>query len=136
MNTLKQDYAGLVYQKIITYKGNHPEKSSDRKEYSSMAFRLPVLVKKVGLVQAIAFLLDQKKDPHQQLLTDFTKVVMGEEGTPHAFLERVCHAGYKDYQLLTTKSSLALGWFKRYAQSVLKYRPGSDEIEEVSNDPV
>lgn len=136
MNTLKQDYAGSVYEKIITYKGNHPINSTESKEYSSMAFRLPVLVKKAGLVQAIAFLLDQKKPAHQQLLTDFAKVMLGEEGTPQAFLDSVCHAGYKDYRLLTTKSSLALGWFKRYAQSVLKYLPGSDEREEVSNDPV
>lgn len=136
MDTLKQRYAGLVYQKIVNCKEQFKDTPSQIKEYSSMAFRLPVLVKKAGLVQAIAFLLDQKKPAHLQFITDFAKVMLGEEGTPQALLDSVCFAGYKDYRQLTTKSSLALGWFKRYAQSVLEYSPGSDENDEVSNDPV
>lgn len=118
MKTLEQDFAERIYQEIAQYSTQHPEGSVQRKQYGSMAHRLPVLVHTAGLVQALAYVEDRGKDPHKELVDHLAAVL----GFPNrdALLSKSRQAPFHEYRLLTYRVNLALTWFKRFAQTVLK----------------
>ncbi len=130
MNTLQQQFASSVYTQVQAYAKENSEK--DSKKYGTMALRLPILVHTSGLVQALAF-LDMKansgtgKPPYQALLQDLSTIVMEKrEGT---LLEASRTEGLQDYIFLTRRTLIALDWFKRFAQSILKVEV-TDNAEE------
>ena len=121
MNTLQQQFASSVYTQVQTYAEENNEK--DSKKYGAMALRLPILVRTSGLVQALAFLEmkasgDSAKPPYQALLKDLSIVVMDEENI--SLLEASRTEDLQDYIYLTRRTLMALDWFRRFAQSVLK----------------
>ncbi len=128
MNSREQLYAATIYEQVKAIADAYPdEKDKRRKQYGSMAHKLPILVRQAGLVQALAFVESRGKDPHKQLLGHLAETV--GEGNAGQVLDRSRTAGLEDYMLLTEKTLLALKWYKRFAQSVLKVKP-TDEVEE------
>jgi CRISPR-associated protein Cmr5 len=92
-----------------------------------MALKLPVLVRQAGLVQALAFVESRGKNSQKRLLDDLA-VTVGENDK-NQLLDRSREADLEEYMALTEKTLLALKWYKRFAQSILKVKP-TDETKE------
>ena len=124
IQTLQQQYAGKVYKQVEDFGQEHPGKDNKgRKEYGSMAHKLPVLVRQAGLIQALAYVDTRGKDAQKKLL-DHLAETLGYDRT--SLLEQARNADLQAYMLLTRKTLWALEWYKRFAQSVLGVEPGSD----------
>jgi len=130
MITVQQQYASAVYERIDAFKNENLESTGGEdaiKRYGSMAIKLPYLVQKSGLVQALVFIqmkaFTDSGKPYRILLNDLAAVVMGEEDEQHQmnqFLEASRTSDVQDYIYLTHRTMLALEWFKRFSQSILK----------------
>ena len=125
MESLEQRYARTAYERVSAYAEGHPEGSKERKQYGSMAHKLPILVRQAGLVQALEFVESRGKEPHKLLLGDLA-VAVGEDNA-EGLLERTRTVEIPDYIFLTHQVMLALKWYKRFAQSVLKVEPTEEE---------
>lgn len=122
MQSLLQEYAKKVYERVDSFGQQNPKDSEERKLYGSLAHKFPVLARQAGLIQALAYVHTRGKKAQKQLLEDLGQVVAGKD-TDDFF--RYCReAGLTDYIWLTRRTLIALEWFKRYAQSVLKIEPG------------
>jgi len=120
MKTLDQEMASKVYKKV-----KDRESTPDAKKYGAMAHKLPILVRTAGLAEALAFVESRGSDSHKELLNDLAQVVMDKGGA--AFAAKSREADMQEYIYLTRRTMLALKWFKRFAQSVLKVEPTQDE---------
>jgi len=110
---------------VSQYPGHLPKESKERKRYGSMAHKLPILVRQAGLVQALAFVKSRDKPPYDKLLEHLGETV-GE-----ADLFETCRtANLTEYIYLAERVMLALKWYKRFAQSVLKV----DATEDIEGD--
>lgn len=121
MKTLEQEMAAKVYEKVSAM-----EKSPDSKKYGAMAHKLPILVRTAGLAEALAFVESRGEKPLERLLSDLADVVAGTQRD--AFLKKSREADLQEYMMLTRRTMLALKWFKRFAQSILKVE-ATDEME-------
>lgn len=121
MRSQEQQYAATIYRQISEYPGRFAEDAPERKRYGSMAHELPILVHQAGLAQALAFVQSRNKAPYNQLLEHLAAAV-GEVNAAQ-LLERSHSAELPEYMYLTTRVLLALKWYKRFAQSVLKIDP-------------
>lgn len=130
MKTLEQKYAEQIYQQVEQFGEQNPEGTKKRKQYGSMSHKLPVLVRTAGLTQALAFVDSRGKDAHKDLLAHLADVVVG--GDTETFLAKSREDELQDYMYLMRKTMLALTWYKRFAQSVLKVEPTDDDEEDVS----
>lgn len=125
MQTVHQKHAQEVYACVEAFGGEHPQGTSERTQYGSMAHRFPVLVRQAGLMQALAFVETRGKAPHKQLLEDLAKVMSYESADK--LVDGCREAPLTEYMWLTRQTLSALEWFKRFAESVLKVHPGTDE---------
>ena len=98
------------------------EDAPERKKYGAMALKLPVLVKTAGLVQALAFveMKSESEDANNELLEHLAKAVGATNKAD--LLERSRTNDLQEYVQLTRQSLVALDWFKRFAQSILKVK--------------
>ena len=124
MKTLEQQFAAKIYEQVDQYGDDHQLGSDERKKYGSMAHKLPKLVKTAGLVQALAFVSSRGKDPHKALLEHLAFVVT--DNNTGDFLLQSQNAEIQDYIYLTKRTMLALKWYKRFAQSILKVEPATE----------
>ncbi len=127
IQTIQQQYAKTVYEQVLEFDKAHSGKEDKaRKEYGSMAHKLPVLVRQAGLVQALVFVATRGKgkDSQKEFLEHLAQT-MGA-GSFGDLLDQVRTAPLVEYMLLTRQTLWALEWYKRFAQSVL----GIDPTEE------
>ncbi len=126
MRTLEQQFAAAVYPRVKAYE---EESDKAKKRYGAMAQQLPVLIRTAGLAQALAFVEAKasggNEAPYHQLLDDLAIVL--EFNSRGALLERSREAGLDEYVHLTRRALLALTWFKRFSQSILKVDPTAGE---------
>ena len=123
MNTLQQQYAEIVHGYFSDFAMKYPrEDAPERKKYGAMALKLPVLVKTAGLVQALAFveMKSESEDANNELLEHLAKAVGATNKAD--LLERSRTNDLQEYVQLTRQSLVALDWFKRFAQSILKVK--------------
>lgn len=120
MRTLEQELAATVYEQVSRLQTNEER----AKEYGSMAHKLPVLIRQAGLVQALAYVAARGKPGAKQLLEDLAQTL--GENSANDLLRRSRKASLLEYMLLTRKATIALTWYKRFAQSVL----GVEQTEE------
>lgn len=141
MQTRDQKLALAVYNCVLTF--DKPELTkSQRKQYGSMAHKLPILIRTAGLSQALAFVEARHRreppkpnPPQLQLLRDLEQVLRDNsllQGTNLFAVARNAELG--EYMRLTQHTLAALLWFKRYAQSVLGVQQGEEAEEEAAND--
>ena len=130
MQSREQIYAADVYKKVQAIATEYSnENAQERKEYGGMALKLPVLVRQAGLVQALAFVDSRRdKEPHKRLLADLADTL--NYANAEQFLNTVRTAPLEDYMSLTEKTLLALKWYKRFAQSILKVKPTDEPDQE------
>lgn len=139
MQTRDQRLAFAIYERILAFAT--PNLSSKRrKQYGSMAHKLPILIRTAGLSQALAFVearhreKEGKAPPQLKLLRDLEDVLRKEKMLEGANLFAVARqAEIGEYMRLTHHTMAALLWFKRYAQSVLGVQQGEDADEEAED---
>ena len=114
MNNLNQTLARNVFDKIeaINTAGRDDEY---KKKYGKMALRLPALVQSAGLLQALAFVEDNKEIPPKDLVGDLAAVL--DYPSKEVLLGACIDSPFGEYRYLTHRSVIALTWFKRFAQS-------------------
>lgn len=130
MKTLDQIMAERVYERVNDYAQQYPLDSPERKRYGVMAQKLPVLVRSAGLAQALAFVGAKatNQEAYQRLLTDIAYAVMEQDTADSELLMQLSRsAELPQYIHLTQKTMLALTWFKRFSQSLLKVEPTDTE---------
>lgn len=120
METRSQKHARAAYARVKAVEGQQLEK-----KYGALALNFPVMVLQSGLAQATGFLLAKGKDEHLRYLADLAGVL--GEGNGQAFHEKIVVSELGDYQHLTRRTLDAAGWFKRYAQGILKAEPADGE---------
>jgi CRISPR/Cas system CMR-associated protein Cmr5 small subunit len=114
MNNLNQQLARSVYDKISAV--NETCKSDDyKRKYGKMALKLPALVQNAGLLQAFAFVEDNKEEPSKDLLGDLVCVLGFSDKT--ALMTACIDLPFAGYRYLTRRCVIALTWFKRFSQS-------------------
>ncbi len=138
MRTRDQKLALAVYNCILAF--DKPGLiQSQRKQYGSMAHKLPILIRTAGLSQALAFVEARHRQqpskpipPQLQVLRDLEQVLSDSTMLKGINLFAVaCDAELGEYMRLTQHTLAALLWFKRYAQSVLGVQQGEDTEEEI-----
>ena len=115
--TLEQELAAQIYAQVSQME---PDESR-AKEYGGMAHKLPVLIRQAGLVQALAYVSARGKDGAKQLLEDLARVLGYDSASQ--LLDESREAELLEYMHLTRKATVALTWYKRFAQSVLGVEP-------------
>jgi len=125
METRNQKHARAAYDKVKAVEGQPVEK-----KYGALALNFPVMVLQSGLAQATGFLLakgknDKDKNEHLRYLDDLAAVL--GEGDGKGFHAKIIASELGTYQHLTRRTLDAAGWFKRYAQGILKAEPTDGE---------
>ena len=110
------------------------ERCEHKKQYGSLAHKLPGMILQNGLAQATGFLVAKGNPEHCALLDDLN-VVLGAtgngSGTGATFHQKVIEARVEETMLLTRRCLDASAWIKRYVQGVLGVNStGDDEAEE------
>jgi CRISPR-associated protein Cmr5 len=124
MQTREQRYATTIYQQANDFKqtmlkehGSEIKAKPEIDQYVSMAHQLPVLVRTVGLAQALTF-IEARGSKNQKLLLDHLAEVTGK--SPRSELAKAAREDdLPAYMRLTQQVMAALVWYKRFAQSVL-----------------
>lgn len=125
IKTRAQQYAASAYEQIAPLVEKWDSDDLQRKQYGSMAFKLPVLIRTAGLAQALAFVQARGKAPAQELLAHIADTL--GEGDAARLAERSRTANLSEYMQLTQKVLAVTVWYKRFAQSLLGYEPGNDD---------
>lgn len=114
MNNLNQTLARNVYDKISAV--NSAGRNDDyKKKYGKMALRLPALVQNAGMLQAFAFIEDNKEVPPKDLLGDLAQVL--GFANKAALMTACIDLPFGEYRYLARRCMIALTWFKRFSQS-------------------
>ncbi len=98
----------------------------DRKQYASLAHKLPGLILQNGLAQATGFLVAKgaKSEAHIAVLDDLYRVLHATRTTDvhnwQALHQEIIRADLARTMLLTRRALEASGWIKRYVQGVLR----------------
>ena len=129
MRTREQKYAAAIYDQVLPLAG---KPKAERRQYGSMAHKLPVLIRTAGLAQSLAFVAARGSRPQKLLLDHLATIVMPDRDGA-ALLDESRQAEFLDYLRLTQKVMAALVWYKRYAQSVLGVQQGDQEAEDGEN---
>ncbi len=124
MQTRNQEIAADVFEKVQKL-----EKNDKKKQYGSMAHKLPVLIQTAGLVQALSFVQAKSTSKGgkilETLLNDLAQTLKFADGD--ALVKESRNAELSKYMYLTKRSLAALLWYKRFAQSVLGVEAGESE---------
>ena len=114
MQTRDQQYALSAYKRVSVVSKKDKQ---FYETYGAMAHKLPILIRKAGLAQALSFVEAKATDKaaYSSLLTDLRATVERNENL--ATLARSVELA--DYILLTKQVMDALLWYKRFAQSIL-----------------
>lgn len=110
MKTREQKYASRVYDIIL--KKTSLNTQAEKNKYGSIAHKLPILIRRAGLAQALEF-VNTRKDAQQEILGDLASVIDCPE-----LLDRSREAEIEEYMFLTEQCLAALLWFKRAVQSI------------------
>lgn len=112
MKTRDQEYAISAYERVSIV-----SKNKNYETYGAMAHKLPILIRKAGLAQALSFVEAKATDKpvYSSLLADLKATVGRSQNL--ATLARSVEL--EDYMLLTKQVMDALLWYKRFAQSIL-----------------
>ncbi|RME12108.1 MAG: type III-B CRISPR module-associated protein Cmr5 [Ardenticatenia bacterium] len=123
MRTLEQEMAATIYEQVSRLQTDEER----AKEYGGMAHKLPVLIRQAGLVQALAYVAARGKPGAKQLLEDLAAAL--GQGSADDLLCASREANLLEYMRLTREATIALTWYKRFAQSVLGVEPTEEGRE-------
>lgn len=125
MTTLEQRMAIQAHDRVTAVKQGAGEY---KQKYGTMAHKLPILIHSAGLAQALAFVESRDKSAHYQLLTDLAATIELPGITSREELARRSRSAELDeYMFLTRRVVMALTWYKRFVESILKIQAGADD---------
>ena len=140
MNTRDQKYAATIYEQVSQVKSLS---DADQKKYGSMAHKLPILIRKAGLVQALTFVQarggvdNQATNAYHHLLDHIAKTLEikndGETSRRQVLLEKARTAPLNEYMQLSQQVMTTLLWYKRFAQMVLGVEANDTDSTEGGN---
>jgi CRISPR-associated protein Cmr5 len=107
--TRNQQYAAKVFNHVMTVP------PLERDKYTTMAHKLPILIRTAGLAQALAFVNTTKEHAHERLLDHLAETVGA--GSRENLLDRIRLDELPKYIRLTQETLAASLWYKRFAQS-------------------
>jgi CRISPR-associated protein Cmr5 len=130
--TLEQQRAAQAYRHVQGIAGDYPGKENKkRKEYASMAQKLPVLIRSAGLCQALHFLKSRGKDPERAVLgklldhlAEQLKRTDASIGDGASLCDQVREADLPRYLWLTREALASAEWYARLSQSELGVAKG------------
>jgi CRISPR type III-B/RAMP module-associated protein Cmr5 len=132
--TLEQQRAAQAYRHVAAIAEEHPKDSKARKQYASMAQKLPALLRSAGLCQALHFLKSRGKDPERsvlgQLLAHLAEQLRRTDGAIHdgaSLCDRVREADLPTYVWMTREALATAEWYARLSQSELEILPGTGD---------
>jgi CRISPR-associated protein Cmr5 len=114
MQTRNQLFAAKIFSQIESIKVL-PE--AQRKKYGATAHKLPILIRKAGLAQALEFIAARGDDTQRQLLAHIAVTI--DLPSQAELLKRSREAQLEEYIHMTQRVLDALLWYKRFSQSVL-----------------
>ena len=114
--TRDQKMAGAIYQRVREIQEGANKEL--KRQYRTMALKLPALVRCAGLVQALTF-VDTRGDEGSRRLLDHLAGVL-EMDNRDALLQQCRESPLPGYMYLTQQVLAALLWHRRFAQSLLK----------------
>lgn len=117
----------LALKLVEEVENKYPEKSSEgiKGRYQALCQEFPVMVRTVGLCQAIAFSEAKKSSgeglakAHGLLLEHLGKLLNSDNSPNFALLDVVSRASAIEYMHLTRRVLDAWVYFKRFSKSVL-----------------
>lgn len=107
MLTRNQRYAEQIFEQVSRLS------EAEHEKYSSMARKLPILIRTAGLAQALAFVEARGSEGQKKLLQHIAEVV----GRPGDLLERSRTAEFVEYMHLTRNVQAALVWYTRFVRA-------------------
>lgn len=120
MQTRSQKFALSVYERITEYAPG----TEKAEKIGILAHQLPILVRKAGLAQALAFADARQGNEGQEFLNHLAAVVNQKDRQTLLKFSREAH--FQDYMYLTNEVVTALEWFKRFSVSILNVKAGED----------
>lgn len=148
MQTRDQRYSTDAYERVFALLSSSKTKEECR-NYGVMAHKLPILIHKAGLAQALAFVESRGKPAQKWLLDDLARTINGEAASDQApvqtsgqiakqepgekLFEQARKADLGSYMLLTQQVLDALLWYKRFAQSLLGVDASTETEEDTDN---
>ena len=133
MNTISQEFAQKAFNQVKEVANAHKKGSKERQKYGSMSHKLPILIRKSGLAQALAFVeAKAKNEPiYNDLLNHLAQAVNWPGANTGAALATKSRSEQLDgYILLTRRVTAALIWYKRFAESILDVKVVDEAPEE------
>ena len=131
--TLDQQRAAQAYRHVEKIATEHPKESKERKQYASMAQKLPVLIRSAGLCQALHFLKSRGKDPERSVLGKLLNHLAVQLQRTDASIrdgaslcDKVREAELPRYLWLTREALATAEWYARLSQSELEILPGTE----------
>jgi len=129
--TLEQQRAAAAHAHVLEIAGKYGKESEERKQYASMAQKLPVLIRSAGLCQALHFLKSRTKDGERSVLGTLldhlaaqlrrTDPSLGHGGD---LCDAVRQADLPFYLWLTREALATAEWYARLSQSELGVAKG------------
>lgn len=137
MKTRAQEDMILAERLVAEVHIKHPKEDDKvRKTYGSLCHSFPVMVRTAGLCQAVAFSQakaeaddERIKKAHGLLLEHLGQLLAKIDPSilQNSLLDGIRNADATRYMLYTRRVLSAWIYFKRFAESILKVKPGEDE---------
>lgn len=113
--TRDQKMAGAIFEQVLEIQGG--TNGELKRQYRTMALKLPALVRSAGLVQALTF-VDTRGDEGSRHLLNHLADALGKADR-NALLRESRELSLPGYMYLTQQVLAALLWHRRFAQSLL-----------------
>jgi len=134
MPTREQQRAGRAYETIEAVS----ELGTDFKtKYGSICLKMPAMIQQNGLCQAISFYeakaagASPENNERARYLRDLSRLALGGNDPDSNALGEMARTDELDTYLLLSRDVMQCAvWLKRYAEAVLKMKPGT-EINDV-----
>lgn len=115
MSTLQQTFAKSAYGHVNdVLKKDEPY----RKKYATIVHKLPILVRRAGLTQSLAFVHARREESGNDLLDHIAQTIQMDNGK--TLLDECLDADIERYIFLTNRVLSTLVWYKRFVESILK----------------
>ncbi|MCY4589135.1 MAG: type III-B CRISPR module-associated protein Cmr5 [Alphaproteobacteria bacterium] len=125
--------ASEAYARVAVRRDDQGKNALTKKEYGTLAHKLPGMILSNGLAQATGFLLAKGNPEHKALLDDLNAVLRASGAADFrdgATLHRhIIESDLRQTLMLTRRALEASGWIKRYVQGVLRVDATGDSDE-------
>ena len=127
MKTKSQKYSDIVFNRVSDYVNNSTDDSSRKRKYKGLCKRAGGVMRTVGLIQFITFLLakTQNEPQHGMLLNHLryelvTLDIVTNANDVNSLVQRVRMQSLPNYMRTTTEVLRLLQWHKRISDILIE----------------